>query len=242
MDINSEKTCPSCHKKIKQIAMVCIHCHVNLIQYKKDNPSSNDLIDNSTQTTPNIPNKDIIQRTVKEPLDLVTRVDEPSIIGFIFTILLAVILTIYSIKEISEFIVFVVLAVKGDIETANNIVYLKMTDSSLRQKIILETVIRTLEVIPIIVSSTLVILFLLSYLGDTISYFKKIKLFNQKINANEFNTCSSCNHDQVHFHATSCPKCGSPNVNMYIKEMQRNLVGNIALFVAIMGSILQYLK
>ena len=68
MDINSEKTCPSCRKKIKQIAMVCIHCHVNLIQYKKNNPITNDSIDNSTQTTPIIPNEDVIQRTVKEPL------------------------------------------------------------------------------------------------------------------------------------------------------------------------------
>ena len=68
MDINSEKTCPSCSKQIKQIAMVCIHCHVNLIQYKKDNPSNKKIIDNSTKTTPNLRNEDVIQRTAKESL------------------------------------------------------------------------------------------------------------------------------------------------------------------------------
>ena len=235
MDINSEKTCPSCRKQIKKIAMVCIHCHVNLIQYKKDNPISNDLIDKSTQTTPNIPNQNVVQRIDDERLDIITRVDKPSIIGFIFSILLVIILIIYSIKEISDIILFTILSVKIiDTDTAYNIVYLGIVDSTVgeQRKALIAT-----EIFPKIVSALLVIIFVTLYLGETISYFKKIKLFNLKVNLNEFNTCTSCNHDQVHFHATSCPKCGSPDVNMYIKEMQRNFCGNIALLTVIIISI-----
>jgi predicted RNA-binding Zn-ribbon protein involved in translation (DUF1610 family) len=229
MDNNEKIKCPSCDKEINKLANLCIHCRVNLIQHRKDHPLVDDdeNIDISTQITPNLRNEDVIQRIE----------DKPSIFGFIFTVLLAIFFAVYSIKEISEFIMFVLIARNGDIDTAYNIVYLEMTDSSLRQKIILESTVRTLKGVPIIISVTTVSLFILLYLGDSISYFKKLKLFNLKVNSNEFNTCTSCNHDQVHFHATSCPKCGSPNVNMFIKETQRNLGGNIALLAGIIISI-----
>ena len=64
MDHNYKIKCPNCDQEIKKLAHICIHCRVNIFQYKKDNPITNDLIDNSTQTvnTPSIPNKDLIQQ------------------------------------------------------------------------------------------------------------------------------------------------------------------------------------
>ena len=228
--VNNEKIkCPSCDKDINKLAIMCIHCRVNLSQHIKDHPFDNDDESNdiSTQNIPNLQHEYVIQRIE----------DKPSIFGFIFTILLAIVLFLYPISQIYEFIIFVILSVKNDIDTAYNIVYLRISDSSLNQKIIMGAALKMLEDGPIIVSALLVIMFITLYLGDTISYFKKLRLINLKINANDFNTCSYCNHDQVHFHATSCPKCGSPEVNMFIKEMQRNLGGNIALLAGIIITI-----
>ncbi len=214
--------------------MYCNNCKFRIQEFSKFCSSCGEIVSEITD--------EVIERPSKEPLDLVTRADRPSIISFIFTVLLVIILIIYPLREISEYITFILFAIKNDVDTAYNIVYLGITDSSRNQRVMLTTAQLLIKDGPIAITALLVMVFVFLYLGETVSYFKKLKLFNQKINANEFNTCPSCSHDQVHFHATSCPKCGSPDVNMYIKEMQRNFGVNFVLFVTIMILILQNIK
>jgi len=154
---------------------------------------------------------------------------KPSIIEFIFSTFLSIILVLYSIRELSDFILYIFS------------LYIELTEESSKaqRKIIILN-----ELYPpyfsIGICGILILYYYMFHLGNTISYFKKLKFINLKINSNEFNTCSSCNHDQVHFHAISCPKCGSPEVNMFIKEMKRNLGWNIVLFTVIIISTSGY--